>query len=309
MKYKSFTLLFLICLCASCGNSKAKSVSNTKTPADTITVFTLPSIPTMLNTPELRASYLVKHYWDNIDFADKNYANHPDMIEQAWVNYIDILRLVPLKTAYSAIQETFLKAEKAKANYLYLTQLADKYLHDPNSPMRNEELYIPILDAMISTSVLDDVEKIRPKARRELAQKNRVGTQALNFTYALASGKQGTLYGLSAPYLLLFINNPGCHACEETIEALKTAPAINNAILQKKLMLLSLYPDEELNEWKRHLPIFSKKWINAYNPKQTIQEKNLYDLKAIPTLYLLDKNKKVLLKDATVAEIEQYFSK
>ena len=37
-----------------------------------------------------------------------------------------------------------------------------------------------------------------------------------------------------------------------------------------------------------------------------IKEKNLYDLKAIPTLYLLDKNKKVLLKDAVVGQIEQY---
>ena len=30
------------------------------------------------------------------------------------------------------------------------------------------------------------------------------------------------------------------------------------------------------------------------------------NLKAIPTLYLLDKDKKVLLKDATVAQIDQY---
>ena len=48
---------------------------------------------------------------------------------------------------------------------------------------------------------------------------------------------------------------------------------------------------------------------NGYDKKLVIKEKNLYDLKAIPTLYLLDKDKKVLLKDATVAQIDQYLNK
>ena len=64
--------------------------------------------------------------------------------------------------------------------------------------------------------------------------------------------------------------------------------------------------DEDKEEWERHLPDFPKEWINGYDKKLVIKEKNLYDLKAIPTLYLLDKDKKVLLKDATVAQIDQY---
>mgnify|MGYP002527024690 FL=1 len=47
-------------------------------------------------------------------------------------------------------------------------------------------------------------------------------------------------------------------------------------------------------------------WINGYDKKQTIEQNNLYDLKAIPTLYLLDKDKTVLLKDVTTKEIEEY---
>jgi hypothetical protein len=35
----------------------------------------------------------------------------------------------------------------------------------------------------------------------------------------------------------------------------------------------------------------------------------LYDLKAIPTLYLLDGSKTVLLRDATLEEIEKYLIK
>ena len=57
-------LLFLI-LCASCGSRKANDHKETAVQADTVRKFTLPLIPAMLNTPELRADYLVRHYWDN----------------------------------------------------------------------------------------------------------------------------------------------------------------------------------------------------------------------------------------------------
>ena len=228
----------------ACSNGQASIKQSKVIETDTITTLTLPTIPAMLNTAELRADYLARHYWDNVNFADSNYVHHPEVTEQGWVNFIDILRLVPASTADIALKTLLTQAEKEKKCYMYLTSLADKYLYDPNSPMRNEELYISVLDAMLKSPILDDTEKIRPKARRSLAQKNRIGTKALDFTYTLANGKQGTLYALKAPYTLLFINNPGCHACNETIKALKQSPTISQAIAQHKVKVLSLYPDK-----------------------------------------------------------------
>ena len=60
--YLNIFFLFLI-LCASCGSRKANDNKETTLQADTVKKFTLPIIPAMLNTPELRADYLVRHYW------------------------------------------------------------------------------------------------------------------------------------------------------------------------------------------------------------------------------------------------------
>lgn len=292
---------------SACSNGQSDNKPQPEmTTADTITAFALPAIPPMLNTPELRADYLARHYWDNVNFADTNYIHHPEITEQAWVDFIDVLRLTPASTADTALKALFAQAEKEKKCYVYMAELADKYLYDPNSPMRNEELYISVLDALLTSSVMDENEKIRPKARRELAQKNRLGTKALDFIYTLANGKQSSLYSIKAPYTLLFINNPGCHACAETIEALKSSPAICQAIAGNRMKVLSLYPDANPDEWQKHLSDFPQEWINGYDKQQAIEQKNLYDLKAIPTLYLLDRNKTVLLKDVTAGEIEEY---
>ena len=303
--YLNIFFLFMI-LCTSCGNRKASDNQAEDIKSDSTKIFALPVIPALLNTPESRADYLVRHYWENVDFADTTYLDHREVMEQAWVDYIDIMKLVPEETAISAIKQMYKDAGKKKKVFFYFTDLAEKYLYDPNSPMRNEELYIPVLDAMLESTVLNDTEKILPKGRRELAEQNRLGRQAENFTYTLVSGKSGTLYGVKADYTLLFINNPGCHACEEGIKELKQAPAINKEFEAGNLKILSVYPDEDKEEWERHLSDFPKEWINGYDKKLMIKEKNLYDLKAIPTLYLLDKNKKVLLKDAVVGQIEQY---
>lgn len=297
--------LLLMCACKS-GNATGK-ITN-EAPKDTIKTIVLPTIPQMLNTPEQRADFLVNHYWDNVNFADTNYIHHPDITEQAWVDYCDILKHVSLNNAQQAIRKMIDRANADKKVFNYITELADKYLYDPNSPMRNEEFYIPVLEAMVASPVLEEIEKVRPIARLKMAQKNRVQTKALNFTYTLASGTQGSLYQLNSDYTLLFINNPGCRACAETIEALKNATTINRLIKEKKLTILSIYPDEELDEWRKHLTDFPKEWINGYDKKLVIINQRIYDLKAMPTLYLLNKEKTVLLKDATTKAIEDYLN-
>ena len=302
IKHLPIALIFCLFSCKS-GKSSTLEVSYMQ---DTLTVFNLPAIPPMLNTPELRADFLVKHYWDNVNFADTNYIHHPDITEQAWADYCDLLNHVPLSAAQEAIKATIARTETERKVFDYITGLADKYLYDPNSPLRNEEFYIPVLEAMISSPVLTETEKIRPRARIELAYKNRVDTKASDFTYTLESGAQSTLYKIKSFYTVLFINNPGCHACTANIEVLKSSPVINELIQKKQLAVLALYPDEELDEWRRHRNEFPKEWINGYDQSLAIRTQSLYDLKAIPTLYLLDANKKVLLKDATVQAIIQY---
>ncbi|PXV58865.1 thioredoxin-like protein [Dysgonomonas alginatilytica] len=136
--------------------------------------------------------------------------------------------------------------------------------------------------------------------------KNRIGEQATDFSYTLASGKTGTLHQVKSDYSLLLFYNPDCHACEETIAGIKASPILSQLIQSKTLTILSFYPDADIAIWKKHLIDIPKDWINGYDKELAVQNKRLYDLKAIPSLYLLDKNKNVLLKDTELTLIEEY---
>lgn len=306
MKHPHYFLALSALLCLACGHHRAQTSAPTVT--DTITSFVYPQIPAALQTHESRAAYMVEHFWEGVNFADTNYVHHPEVVEQAWVNFVDILPLVPADVAAKALRNLVQRAAASRPCLDYVTGLAEKYLYDPNSPMRNEEYYIPMLEELVQLPLLSDAEKARPADRLQLALRNRPGTVAMDFAYTTAGGGTGRLHQLRADFLVLYINNPGCHACAETTGQLKSLPTLNRLLAEGRLKVLSLYPDEELDEWRRHLPELPRTWVRARDASQDISRHNLYDLKAIPTLYLLDAGKTVLLKDTTTDGLEQYLS-
>ena len=73
------------------------------------------------------------------------------------------------------------------------------------------------------------------------------------------------------------------------------------------LAILSIYPDDDITSWRKYLDIMPSRWLHAYDSGMHITNKKLYDLKAIPSIYLLDKNKRVILKDTDPEILEAFF--
>jgi hypothetical protein len=93
--------------------------------------------------------------------------------------------------------------------------------------------------------------------------------------------------------------------CREVKESLLSSPQLNVLAERGKLKVLVLYPDADLEAWREHLSDYPDSWINGYDANQSITKENLYDLRAIPALYLLDSQKRVMAKDCTdVAYVE-----
>ena len=56
----------------SCGNTTSKESANVHqvVKQEKQRSFQLPEVPAMLDTPEARAAFVARHYWDHFDFAD-----------------------------------------------------------------------------------------------------------------------------------------------------------------------------------------------------------------------------------------------
>lgn len=266
--------------------------------------FRLPQIPPVLTSPGERASYLVAHYWDGFDFSDTTLISRPEITEQAFADFLDVLPHVSPDESVKALRRLMASASADRSMLMYFADLAEKYLYDPNSPFRNEEFYIPVLEYIVSSPDLAEVYKIRPRYRLELALKNRPGDVAADFAYTLPDGKGGRLSEVKSEYTVLFFNNPDCADCISTKAFIAGSALFGKLLAAKRLTVVAVYPDGDLSLWKK--TTYPPAWINGSNP--ALSGARLYDLKAMPTLYLLDRNKRVILKDAPVERIEEWLA-
>ncbi len=137
----------------------------------------------------------------------------------------------------------------------------------------------------------------RGQDHHALKEQNIPGYTANNFSFTTLSGKKNQLYHIDAKYTLLFFYNPECEACKEYKEMLKSSTVISMAIRTGMLKVLAIYIDKDISIWEKHLPEMPKNWIQGRDNNEYLYKNKIYDLHAIPTIYLLDKDKKVILKD------------
>ena len=296
-------LLCMLLTVVSCGRRRKAPASDAA--AERPAVF-LPALPPSRLGAAEQQEWLRWHYWDRFNFSDTLFLARADTAQlvEAYARYIILLSDRP--TDGAPIDTLMRRASTSRPMLDYFAMMARMVLHDPNSPLRNDEFYIPVLEAQLRAPWYDEYERIAPQYDLQIARQNRIGQLANDFRYTLASGRVGTLYGVKAEYVLLFINNPGCAMCREIREAITSSPMLTEMIERGRLKVLAIYPDEDLTEWRAYRDQMPTSWINAYDDGCVIREKLLYDLHAIPALYLLDRDKRVLVKDSTdVAQIEE----
>ncbi len=267
--------------------------------------FSLPNILCVITEPVKQQEYLAAHYWDCYDFKDVAFLRSPQG-DSTLINYFKLLYKIRID---ESVKDISLTIRRAKADSIVCMQIfsnSEKFLYDPNSPLRNETLYAAVLKEILSWDKLNEMYKIRPRYQYSMIQRNRPGENAIDFVYTLRSGRRKKLYDIKSDYVLLYFNNPGCDACKQTKLLLSESSIINELIIEKRLKVLSIYPDEDLTEWLKYRTTMPVSWIVGYDKGTIIKSEDLYDLRAIPTLYLLDKNKHVLLKDRSFQEIEDY---
>ncbi len=293
VKYVIYTISACLIVMSCKGRNTSKHSTTLSSPADSVE-FKKTATPSLFTDRYEIYNYSVEHFWDNL--SPLCYSNS---LEQAFADWVWFNDKVSVELSGRSLVEAY---EKSPEKILYL---ADKYLYNPQSPYRNEDIY-GILCAHVGGSLENTAR---------LCSLNAVGSKAADFKIEDARGRQYNLYSIKADYILLFFSNPYCNACKDIIDTLKGAQIVSEAIDKGILAVVNMYTDEDLEEWRSYLGAYPKNWHTGFDPTFTLQNCEKYNIRAIPSLYLLAKDKTVLLKDATTdrimvrlqIELQRYF--
>lgn len=270
--------------------------------------FIYPKIPGMITDMEARKDYLAEHFWDNYDFKDKELIENDSLSGIAVVTYMQLLQQRSNQVVASSVSQTLTNCLERNPSYLKgFVSLLERYMYDPNSPVRNEELFIPVARFMVEDSPLSGVEKSRYRYQLDMLLKNRKGEVATDFSYTLKDGETRVMHGIKTPYTILFFNNPDCEDCMRVKQLIAKSKIINTLYDWSVITILAVYSEDDVPLWRETK--YPDIMVNGYDKDMSIIEDELYDLKAMPTLYLLDAQKRVVLKDVSFEVLERYLSK
>lgn len=97
------------------------------------------------------------------------------------------------------------------------------------------------------------------------------------------------------------MTHPHCPDCKRVYNILAgDSPTLAHLVARGELAILALYP----TSWNKNKGIYPYNWIVARYARDIDRER--YNIPAIPSTYLLDKNKKVIYKDAIIEAVESY---
>ena len=261
--------------------------------------YKVPVAPSILSGQERIDDFYARNWWRDFDFADSLQAALTDSVYfmGLFSDWTRVLERVP-DVGPGCVEDVMSRASATKKCFDMFVKAAREVLADPNSALRDDELYMPVLRARIASPFTDEVTRERCRYRLDILSQNRIGHKANIIRYTLADGFEGTLYGIKAEYTLIFINNPGCEMCRTVREGISSSALLSRYISSGRLKVLAIYPDQDLDEWLRYRSEMPSSWINGYDRECVMRTDGTYNLAAIPSLYLLDKDKTVLVKDA-----------
>jgi hypothetical protein len=234
-----------------------------------------------------------------------------DAVESQVGLFTTLAAQLPLSEGTAAVARLYERLDAFERKYPdsnvfeEMVRLISRYLYDANSPVRSEDLYLPFVERLGASDLIDNGYRMGYEWDARNCRKNRIGTPAADFAFTDTAGKVRTLYGIKAEYLVLIFANPGCGACQEITAAMSASPEISSLIHSGRLKVVDVYIDQEIDQWKAHVADYPADWINGYDHGYLIRSALIYNVRAIPSIYLLDAEKTVLMKDAPQEKVLQ----
>ena len=269
----------------------------------------LPDVPATLREPTERANYIVGHFWDAMEWSDTLRSHQRDFMEQNFSNYISVFPYAEEVVREEAVTELLKKAEADGGAYRLLADVADHYLYDVSSPMYNEDYYILFAEKVSQSALMGEAERLRIARRLEMAKKNRPNMKAMDFSYITREGKRSALHKTKVEnFLLLVFYDPECEHCKEVMNELKSSPLLTVKVKEGSVAVLAVYADGDKELWEETADGLPKEWTVSFG-SDDIVEKGLYSMRVMPTMYLLDSQHRVVLKDPSLAVLLDYLRK
>lgn len=260
--------------------------------------------------------YYKSHFWDGINFYDDRLVRTP-IIEGKLDRYFEQLVYPNADSVNKEIDWMLGYASINKDNEKFLLmKFVNRYLN--MKYMWEDAVFVHLYEKYFAQKKYPwltekGMKTIQDRAYNLMA--NILGNPAPDIELPDTSGKNITLYNLASAYTVVVIWDPTCGHCKEIVPKVDSLYEGKWKAQGVKVFALAKETEGDKKDWlnfirKHHL----EDWANVYYSKEDEKARvdagipgysQLYDVLSFPTLYLLDKEKRIIAKKLSFDQINE----
>ncbi|MGL4363917.1 MAG: redoxin domain-containing protein [Bacteroidales bacterium] len=263
----------------------------------------------------IREAYFSR-FFDNIDVTDNGLIRTPFFRPT-----LDFF----FKKLISPSQDTIIKyadklIKRSKSNPEMLRYLTEYFLAEyQNSPyLGHENIIVYLADNYLLTDLtpwIDDDYKAKLREYVDMIRPVLIGSIAPDFRMQSSENKRLALHKIPAEWTILVFYVPNSTQCQKEMKAIWR---FYQAAQKDGVQVVAMYTQYKQDEWKNFLAETNYNWINAWDGFEGKDEKgkntiyslgsnyrSTYNLRTAPSIYLLDKEKKIVARNLNAKKIIQ----
>lgn len=266
-------------------------------------------VPQITKNPDsvrwvMQYNYNKDHFFDNINLKDERLLRTPILYARLEAYFTNVVIQYPdsLNRAVDKI------IAKCRDNYKVF-QFVSVYLfnhfresqimgHDAVLLKIADDIYLSGKADWVSKEFIDDLRK-----QTDLLRNNLIGMKGKDLVMDSYKGVFVSLYDVPKEFTILYFWEPNCGHCIEATPKLKAYydKAKNNGV-----EVFAVCTTSDKPAWTKFIEEKGLTWINGWDPDRKSHFDYYYNVQSTPTVFILDRNKKIIAKKLSVDDIPSF---
>lgn len=281
----------------SCGNMIANAQDTDSGAIVIEPLFEYPVAPDSLVSLTEKSDYLVKNFWNPMDFKKKGTVDQ-NALNDAFMVFVSPMRWANEQATDMAIKQLLQNLSKNPTLQLQFTRAAEEALYGPRAMYWADNVYLRFVDSFLSAKKIPDARKERYRRHKKLLENSRLGETPKVFRYTTAAGTPAH-YQPDGVITIIEFGDPTCDECRLARLKLETDVALSTLVEKGLVNLLFVIPDAE-EGWQNLVKDYTTWHVGASD-----EVADIYDIRATPSLYVIDSEGKIAAKNVDVRQAIQ----
>lgn len=256
-------------------------------------LFEYPVAPEEIESITEKSNYLVKHFWDNFNFKNKQ-AVDQNALNNAFYVYTTPMRLADLQLTHHAVDKMIEKLSSNPTLLFQFTKAAEENLYGPRADVWIDEIFIKFINAAVKNKKIPETRKERLRKIQAKLNSSIVGQKAPSFFFENVKGENSQYFPMATPTIIIF-GNPEDTDWRLARLKMETRNDLTQTLEKGKLNILYIIPFE-MENWKDAVSNYSDKWVVGYAPSIL----NDIDIRQIPSIFVVGSDGNLLTKNVSL---------